>query len=117
MIVLFDHLNDMIHTMNSTWEIEDDEFWSALSRGNEAWYVEEIADVNFHAGTIPSLINAPIENYPNLCTICYLANPPASSDDEGELYSDTLAIEVMVKSVKSEEEVNSRIQKTLTGPS
>jgi hypothetical protein len=113
LIVLFDYLNDTIVSMNSTWAVEDDEFWAALNRGNEEWYVEPIADQNFYPGTIPSLINAPIENYPNVCTICYIANPPGSSDDDGELYQNLLAIEVMVKSVNSEQEVNSRIQKTL----
>lgn len=112
-IVLFNHLNDKIAEMTSTWNIEDDEYWAALNRGDEQWFVEPIADENFHAGTIPSLINAPIDNYPNICTICYIANPPGTNDDEGELYSNILAVEVMVKSIISEEEVNSRIQKTL----
>lgn len=112
-IVLFNHLNNKIDAMNATWSIEDDEFWSSMNRGNQDWFVENIDDENFYAGTIPSLINAPIENYPNICSICYIANPPSSQDDEGELYQDLLAIEVMVKSYKSEQEVNSRIQKTL----
>ena len=112
-IVLYNYLNDMIASMNHTWAVEDDEFWAALSRGNEEWFVEPIADSNFYAGTVPSLINAPIEKYPNLCAICYMATPPVSLDDDGELYANTLAIEVMVKSINSEEEVNSRIQKTL----
>jgi hypothetical protein len=99
--------------MNGEWAIEDDLYWAALNRGNEEWYVETIEDFNFHAGTIPSLINAPINNYPNVCTICYIATPPTSSDDDGELYNNVLDIEVMVKSINSEEEVNSRIQKTL----
>jgi len=113
LIVLFDYLNDTIATMNSTWATEDDVFWAALNRGNEEWFVEPIADNNFYAGTIPSLINAPIDRYPNVAAVCYLANPPGSTDDDGELYQDVLAIEVMVKSINSEQEVNSRIQKTL----
>lgn len=112
-VVLFDHLNDKIAVMNETWAIEDDLYWAALNRGNEEWFVESVDDKNFYAGTIPSLINAPIQNYPNICAICYIANPPNSSDDRGELYNNVLAIEVMVKSINSEEEVNSRIQKTL----
>ncbi len=113
LIVLFDYLNDKIAVMNEEWSVEDDVFWAALNRGNEEWFVETIEDSNFYAGTIPSLINSPIEKYPNVCTICYISNPPNSTDDVGELYSDVLAIEVMVKSINSEEEVNSRIQKTL----
>ena len=112
-IVLFNYLNDMIANMNLQWSIEDDEYWAALNRGNEEWFVEPIADSNFYAGTIPSLINSDIEKYPNIAAICYIANPPSSLDDDGELYANVLAIEVMVKSINSEEEVNSRIQKTL----
>jgi len=113
LLVLFNDLNNMITQMNDTWAEEDDEFWSALSRGNQEWFVEEIADENFYAGNIPSLIDAPIDNYPNIATICYTATPPISTDDDGELYNNLLAIEVMVKSINSEQEVNSRIMKTL----
>lgn len=112
-IVLFDHLNDKIAEMSEAWSIEDDEYWAALNRGNEQWFVEPIEDKNFYSGTIPSLINAPIENYPNLNAICYIAAPPGSNDSEGEFYTDNLLIETIVKSINSEEEVNSRIQKTL----
>jgi len=112
-VVLFNYLNTTISSMNSTWSSEDDDFWSSLNRGNQDWFIEPINDANFYAGTIPSLINAPITKYPNVCAICYIANPPLSSDDDGEFYNNLLAIEVMVKSLISEEEVNSRIQKTL----
>lgn len=113
LIVLFNHLNIKIDSMNATWSIEDDEFWSSLNRGDQGWFVENIEDRNFYSGSVPSLINSAIENYPNIATLCYDAAPPLSRDDDGELYNDTLLIEVMVKSIVSEEEVNSRIQKTL----
>lgn len=112
-LVLFNDLNNMILSMSGNWQSEDQEYWSALNRGNQSWFVETIEDFNFYAGNIPSLINAPIDNYPNVSAICYIANPPGSTDDHGEFYNNVLAIEVMVKSVNSEEEVNSRIQKTL----
>ena len=112
-LVLFNNLNEKINFINETWSTEDDEFWSSMSRGNQEWFVENIDEQNFYAGTIPSLINSSIENYPNVCSICYIANPPGSLDDEGEFYQNLLAIEVMVKSYNSEQEVNSRIQKTL----
>jgi len=113
LLVLFNDLNNMITRMNDIWADEDDEFWSSMSRGNQDWFVEEIANENFYAGNIPSLINSPIDNYPNVATICYTATPPGSFDDDGELYQNLLSIEVMVKSINSEQEVNSRIMKTL----
>src|SRR6476659_3709448 len=112
-VVLFNYLNDMIAVLNQTWAVEDDEYWAALNRGNEEWFVEPIEDKNFYAGTIPSLIKSSIEKYHNLCDICYFANPPTSFDDDGELYNNVLAIEVMVKSINSEEEVTQEFRKPL----
>ncbi len=127
LVVLFDGLNDMITAMNATWSAEDDALMAALGRGNADWTVEQIANENFYPGTIPSLINAPIGKYPNVCAVCYTGNPPDSTDDQGELYTHALAIEIMVKSgtfdppggsdltlgLDQEQEVNSRIHKTL----
>ena len=126
LLVLFDGLNDMITTMNPTWQAEDDALLAALGRGNATWTVEQIANENFYPGTIPSLINAPIEKYPNVCVICYRGDPKTSSDDLGENYTHTLVVEIMCRSgqfdsygddlsggIFYEQEVNSRIQKTL----
>jgi len=127
LIVLYDGLNNMISAMNSTWLAEDDALMAALGRGSATWTVEPIANENFYPGTIPSLINAPIEKYPNVCVVCYTANPPESSDDQGELYTHVMAVEIMVKSgvfdppgspdltqgIFQEQQVNSRIHKTL----
>jgi hypothetical protein len=125
LIVLFNGLNSMISSMNATWNMEDDALMTALGRGNATWTVEQIANENFYPGTIPSLINAPIEKYPNVCVVCYTADPKTSSDDTGENYTHVMAVEIMVKSgtfpadasltegLFCEQEVNSRIHKTL----
>ena len=125
LIVLFDGLNDMISAMTTTWNTEDDALQTALGRSAATWTVESIPNENFYAGTIPSLINAPIEKYPNICVVCYQAEPKPSSDDTAENYTHTLAVEIMVRSgsfnpdanlsegLFYEQEVNSRIQKTL----
>jgi hypothetical protein len=125
LIVLFGGLNNMIAAMNTTWLAEDDALFTSLGRGNATWTVETIANENFYPGTIPSLINAPIEKYPNVCVVCYQATPKPSTDDLGENYTDILAVEIMVKSgsfdpdtnlslgIFYEQEVNSRIHKTL----
>jgi len=125
LMVLFDGLNSMISSMNATWASEDDALMAHLGRGNATWTVEQIANENFYPGTIPSLINAPIEKYPNVCVVCYTADPKLSSDDTGENYTHVMAVEIMVKSgtfdsnapltdgLFHEQEVNSRIHKTL----
>jgi hypothetical protein len=124
LIVLFKGLNNKIDSLNETWQIEDDEILNTLGRGNSTWTVEEIPDDNFYSGTIPSLINASINKYPNCSVICYISEPKRSSDDIGENYTDILAVEIMVKSgpydqskheerFHHEQQSNSRIQKTL----
>lgn len=127
LVVLYEGLNNMIASLNPTWAAEDDALMAALGRGNATWTVEQIANENFYPGTIPSLINAPIEKYPNVCVVCYTATPPESQDDTGELYNHVMAVEIMVKSgtfdppgeedltagLPYEQEVNSRIHKTL----
>jgi len=124
LLTLFNGLNNKISAMTSTWNTEDDAFHNALGRGNASWTVEPIPNENFYAGTIPSLINSPIEKYPNVCVVCFRADPKNSQDDTGENYTHTLAVEIMVKSgtflddqhghiLFNEQEVNSRIQKTL----
>jgi len=124
LIVLFDGLNEKIDEMEATWETEDEALMDALNRGNPNFTIEKIDESNFYPGTIPSLINASIDKYPNVCIICYRGIPKRSFDDTAENYTDTLAVEIMVKSgpfdgenlsdaLFYEQEVNSRIQKTI----
>lgn len=124
LVILYNNLNDKIESMRATWEAEDEELLYALSRGNSGWTVENIPDENFYPGTIPSLIKAPVERYPNVCVICYRGIPRLSTDDTAELYTNVLAVEIMTKSgfydpndvmdtLFHEQEVNSRIQKTM----
>lgn len=111
--ILYDQLNTMISSRQPAWTAEDDQYWAGIGQPNPDWTVETIATNNFHSGAIQSLINADISRFPMVSCIAYDARPRPSTDDIGELYSVTLSVEVIVKSVESEEEVNSRIQKTL----
>lgn len=111
--ILYAQLNTMIAARQPTWTAEDDQYWAAMGKPNPDWTVETIAANNFHSGAIQSLINADINRFPMVSCIAYDAQPKRSSDDVGELYSVILAVEVIVKSIESEEEVNARIQNTL----
>ena len=70
---------------------------------------------NFHEGFRPSLINAPVEGYPNLAVMAYRATPGPGTElyDHQEKYRVTLVIETMVKAMSEEgEEVcNHRAQR------
>jgi hypothetical protein len=119
--ILNSELNSKIDSLSAAWTAADDQFYADLGRTSPGFTVEHIDANNMYAGTVPSLINAPVERYPNLCTIAYIADPKRSNDDWGDNYTIALNVEVMVKSDNfgddlshlGEEQVNSRIQKTL----
>lgn len=120
LLVLYDNLNTKINSMSSTWTSEDNTYWALLGRGTPGWTIETIDNENFYPGTVPSLLAAVAgvetpnpEKYPNVCTFAHRGDPKNSSDDVGENYTLTLAVEIIVKSFVSEVEVNTRIQKTL----
>jgi hypothetical protein len=66
---------------------------------------------NFYIGHRPSLIDAPIEHYPNVCVIADRFDP-IGGFDQGTDVLDRLRIEIMVKSLDGEESVNKRIVRT-----
>ena len=116
-------LNAQIASMQPTWTAEDDQLYAALGRQNPDWTLEQVQRENFHPGTAKGILKWPAERFPNVCTICYQAfSPNQDQNDQGEFYSDRLAIEIAVKAGPyigddpnndAEEKVNSRIQKTL----
>ncbi len=112
-LLLFQNMNTQIAAQNTLWDARDATFYAALGRTDPSITVESIPPDNFYPGTIPSLIVAPLERYPNVCCIAYVAVPQQTDNDWGELYRLTLGVEMMVKSERSEEEVNARIQRTV----
>jgi len=112
-LLMYQNLNTAIAAQSATWTTRDAAFYSAMGRSNHGITVESFPGDNFYSGTIPSLISAPLSSYPNCCCIAYIANPQATDNDWAEMYNVVLAIELMVKSERSEEEVNARIQRTV----
>lgn len=111
--VLYDGLNTEINSRQAAWTAADTAYFASIGRAAPGFTVETIESENFYPGTVPSLIDAPLERYPNVSCYAWQASPTNSRDDDGENYNVTLAVEVMVKSMDNELEVNSRIQKTL----
>lgn len=114
---IFSNLNDVIDEINSIMVPEDTEFEEFLGRENPSGTsVEHIESANFHEGHRPSLIKAPISEYPNCCVWCVRAIPTAESAlmDHGASYNDLLYVEIMVKASpgEDEEDVNRRIERT-----
>jgi len=120
LLVLYDKLNNKISSLSAAWTAGDIAFYTLLGRAAPGWTVETIDNTNFYPGHVPSLMDAVAglsapdpEKYPNCATFAYRALPKFSSDDTGENYTMTLSVQFIVKSLTSELEVNTRIQKTL----
>jgi len=111
--VLYDGINDVLSEIEAAFAPSDQEFASKLGRTYEPTTLESVQPENFHEGHTPSLINSPVEGYPNIAVMAYVASPsPTDSQyDHQTIYLDQLVIETMVKSIDSEAEVNKRARR------
>lgn len=103
---IFDHLNASISSVESFFAQSDQEFARRTQRDLQLTVLEIVQPANFHEGHIPSLINAPIDAYPNVAVVCSTATP-SDGLDQLDAYVDRLFIDSMVKS-PTEAEVNRR---------
>lgn len=97
--LLLDNLNAALAEVEQRWEPSDQEFAERTDRVYAPTTLEPIEVHNFHEGHRPSLIKAPVDRYPNVAVMCFLAVPSPGSDqwDHMNVYRDTLWIEVMAK--------------------
>ena len=111
---LFENLNTNIGLIESYMHTSDQEFASVTGRPVDLTEIERVEPEDFHEGHVPSLISAPIDNYPNCAVISVRSTPAAASDqfDQQDAYQDLIAVEVMVKSIVSESEVDRRLKRT-----
>lgn len=114
LFMLMDNVNPVLEEVNFFMQELDEELADKTGVPFVPTTVEEIAPQNFVEGHRPSLISAPLENYPNCAVWAVRAQPtPGSNDfDQLSVHSDVIYIEIMVKSIESEEMVNRRIHRT-----
>lgn len=128
LLLLFQNLNTQIAAQNTSYagagDLDDPAFWAALGRTNPTIQAEPIANANFYPGHVPSLIDAPIDRYPNVAVMAFRADVVPSDDDWAESYLTQVAVEIMCKFVSTAdspdqtadalaaEAVNSRIKRT-----
>lgn len=114
LIVLLETVNDAIEEQQSYWDTLDEELATARGIDYVPLTIEPIESQNFYLGHQPSLLNASVDKYPNISVMADHAGAGGDDYDQGEIYSDRLWVEIMVKSATAnEEEVNSRIQRTM----
>jgi hypothetical protein len=111
---LFDELNPAIAEMGTMWESSD----QALAHHTGLPYlpveVEQIAPENFYEGHRPSLIQAPVDKYPNISVwaVRATANPESMLLDHQDVWNVLLYVEIMCKSETDEGIVNKRVVRT-----
>jgi len=116
--IMHGNLNAAMNQMSASWEAEDTDVSEFLGLTAAIVYAQEPVDTtprtdspggNFYYGHRPSLIEAPVGNYPNCAVMCERAEPmPAMGGDHFAVYSDMLAIEIMVKAKENEEDAANR---------
>jgi hypothetical protein len=103
--ILADNLNDELGLVEADWDDEGVPF-----------VLERVPDASFHYGHKPSLYTQPPEAYPNIAVMAFQASPDLLSDlplDHGDLATVSLFVDVLVKSIVSEDEVNARAARTV----
>jgi hypothetical protein len=111
-VQLYHGLNDAIGRANAFMSHSDQEIAVLTSREYFETNLESVDESNFYEGHRPSLINAPIDRYPN-CSVMVNQATPAALDlvDQADAYRCNLFVEVMVKGIEDEEEVNRRVHR------
>lgn len=114
LIVLIDNLNDELESVQATWTTLDTQLAQLRREPLREVKLELVELSNFVLGHRPSLIEAPIENYPNVAVLSEAAIPAnIEQPDTIHIFQDTLIIELMVRSKEGEEHVNRRAWRTV----
>jgi hypothetical protein len=126
-LVLFNNLNQELQILESAWTTLDNQLAVETGRDFDPIALESVEDFNFHMGHRPSLIEAPIQRYPNVSVMAYQVRPVSANPiDQMAMNLDRLFIEIMVKSpqfatsteeatagqIEAERIVNARVQRT-----
>lgn len=112
---LFHGLNDTLVLVQAAWDPSDEQLDELRGLDYVPTVLEPVASENFYEGFRPSLISAPITNYPNVAVMAYTATPGPGTElyDHQEKYRLSLVVEGMVKASpdEGEEACNRRAQR------
>lgn len=113
--VLYQNLNNRLTSINQSMTTSDTELAAFISQPYVPTTVEAVAPENFYSGHRPSLVNAPIDRYPNcsIWAVRVMPSPENAMLDQISVHKTLLYLEIMVKSAKDEGEVNSRLLRTV----
>jgi len=111
---MFNFLNQAIDEAETRWAESDQTFSVLTGQTYTPIVVEPILTQNFYEGHRPSLIRAPIENYPN-CSVWGVRSTPhpeSASSDHTDIFNNLIFIEVMCKATEDEGIVSKRVNRT-----
>lgn len=110
--ILIQTLNDELPVQEAFFATLDEELAELRGVPYEPYTLEEVPTKNFHLGFQPSLIKAPLEEYPNVSVMTDRAGQGSFDNiDQMDSYSLQLLIELLVKS-ENDAEVNARALRT-----
>ena len=113
-LILFEELNDEFTLQEQLWEDRDKEWNQITGQDLGVTNLEKVKPEHFYPGHRPSLIEKlPKPNYPNVSVMAYQGRPPASVIDQTTNFNVNVDIELMVKSEKSESEVDRRSHRSV----
>jgi hypothetical protein len=113
-IVLLEEMNQAITEENAYWVPLDEQIAELSGQPYVPTVIENVEFENFYRGHNPSLIEAPLERYPNVAVDADRASSSGNDDiDQGSMQGLSLYIEFMVKSEKDEGEVSDRAMRML----
>lgn len=115
---LFTFVNDALDEVDARWAESDETFADFVGIPYVPIVCEKISldPLNFYEGHRPSLIQAPIQNYPNVSVWGVRSNPHPESvlSDHTNIYNNLFYVEIMCKATDAEGEgiVSKRINRT-----
>lgn len=116
-LILIEEINDELEAQETSWHTKDKEFAAARGVAYEPIFLEKIQPSNIHHGHRPSLIEAPITEYPNLSIMAYTSDVSDDDMDQVAKHENIMFVELMCKATSQEhtdpeELLNRRVDRT-----
>lgn len=112
---LYRHINTEIAVEQATGQVIDAAYNTLTGRNINPEVLEEFALANIHYGHRPSMIEAPVVEYPSLCVFSYRTSASGQSQDSTTKSSIQVAVECIVKSDGYREEDRSGVGEEQVG--
>lgn len=124
LMILSEELNNELELIEAEWGPLDEEYAAVVHKMYNPTTLERVGDQHFYLGHVPSLIDNPMQSFPNVAVMGYqMSNAPAESIDLYYGIAVSIFIEVMCKSGPypdvqdalndaGEETVNRRVSRT-----